>query len=101
MKRWHEDYYVSKREWKKHRKMHVESNKAWVRTVGRDPYEVDCACDDQLGRFRKKDAYDCGRAHCGICHQDKFPRRQLTDKEIRSNLSFKEQLKDMKNEKVR
>jgi hypothetical protein len=93
MKRWHEEYYVFHRQWKKHRKMHVESNK---KVPGRDPYEVDCPCDDQVGRFRKKDAHDCGRACCGICHSDKFPKRQLTDKEIVSNISFKEQLKEMK-----
>jgi hypothetical protein len=95
MKRWHEDFTVSKRQWKKHRKDHVESNKQWVREVGKDPYIVDCDCDEQIGRFRKKDAYDCGNTQCYICHNDKFPKRELTRKEEKSKLSFKEQLKDL------
>ena len=90
MKRWHEDYFVSKREWKKHHHNHVESNKTWRREVGRDPYEIDCPCDNQIGRFRKKDAYDCGNTKCYICHNDKLPKRTLTRQEIIS----KEKLKD-------
>lgn len=89
MKRWHEEYAVFHRQWKKHRKMHVESNKNRLRVPG------DCTCDDQVGRFRKRDAYDCGNSGCLICHSDKFPKRQLTEKEIVSDISFKEQLKDL------
>lgn len=106
MKRWHEDYYkVTLREWKEHRRSHVESNKnsGWrydrtlkqsVFAEGRDPYEVDCDCDEQKGRFRKKDAWDCGNTRCGICHGDKFPKRTKHDQELKSELSFKEQLRD-------
>lgn len=94
MKRWHEEYNVFHRQWKIHHKSHVESNKGSNRNIGKDPYEVDCVCDEQVGRFRKKDAWDCGNTKCGICHQDKFPKRQLTNKEIKSNISFKEQLKE-------
>lgn len=97
MKRWHEEYNIFYRQWKIHRKSHVDSNKdrSGYR-VGQDPYEVDCECDEQVGRFRKKDAWDCGNPQCGICHQDKFPKRQLTNKEIRSNISLKEQKSDYK-----
>jgi len=71
MKRWHEELTISRREWRKHRRSHVESNKNspyglgfGFDRIGQDPYEVDCPCDDQVGRFRKKDAWDCGNSRC-------------------------------------
>lgn len=94
MKRWHQDYQKSFKEWKKHHRSHVERNKNFVKEVGKDPYEVDCVCDEQVGRFRKKDAWDCGNPRCGICHSDKFPKRTLTEQEEKSALGFKEQLRD-------
>lgn len=39
-----------------------------------------------------------GRARCGICHSDKFPKRETTRKEDLSERSFLEQLKDLKDE---
>ena len=92
MKRWHQDYAKSHKEWKKHRKSHVESNKGRMPYPGYDPQEVTCACDNQVGRFRKKKAFDCGNPKCGICHQDKFPKRSPTEQEVMSDLDFKEQL---------
>lgn len=97
MKRWHEDYKITLREWKKHRRSHVESNKDSNRgRIGRDPYEVDCECDEQKGRFRKKDAFDCGNPRCNVCHFAKYPKRELHEHEVRSNLDFKEQLRELK-----
>ena len=94
MKRWHEDLPKTLRQWKMHRRDHVESNKTWVREPGRDPYEVDCPCDDQVGRFRKRDAHDCGNPGCLVCHSDKFPKREMTEQEKKSELSYKEQLRE-------
>lgn len=99
MKRWHQEVHITRRNWRNHRRMHVESN---LRSpygfkesrIGRDPYEVDCECDNQIGRFRKKDAYDCGNTRCYICHNDKLPKRSLHEQELMSELGFKEQLKD-------
>ena len=97
MKRWHEDYSVAYRQWKIHHKSHVDTNKYLSRyRIGKDPYKVDCVCDEQVGRFRKMDAWDCGNPQCGICHSDKFPKRQLTIKEEKANRSFKEQLREFK-----
>lgn len=99
MKRWHEEYKVFYRQWKIHRKSHVDNNKdrgGQRNRIGVDPYVVDCACDDQVGRFRKKDAWDCGNPRCGICHQDKFPKRDLTDQERKSSMKLKESLKDLR-----
>ncbi len=77
MKRWHQDYYKSHREM---RKLHNYVEGSWR---------------EQIGRFRKKKAFDCGNTQCGICHQDKFPKRQLTEQEVISKLDFKDQLKDI------
>ena len=99
MKRWHEEYFITLREWRKHRRSHVEKNKDGRVGYGKydhppysDPYEVGCACDEQKGRFRKKDAWDCGNARCRICHSDKFPKRDKHEQERLSDLSFKEQV---------
>ncbi len=101
MKRWHEDWNVTRREWKEHRRFHVESNKERgvgygpsQREPGSDPRDVDCVCDEQLGRFRKKDAHDCGRAGCQVCHADKFPKREITCQERVAELRFREQLRE-------
>ena len=92
MKRWHDDFRISLREWKKHRETHVKMNKTFCAyRIGRSPYEVDCKCDDEIGRFRKKDAFDCGRARCGICHSSKKYNLK-TRKEIAADVAFREQL---------
>lgn len=94
MKRWHEDRKVAFREWKKHRRTHVDVNQYGNR-VGISAYVVDCECDDQVGRFRKMDAYDCGNPHCWICHGDKYPKRSRHEQEMRSDDAFREQLREL------
>lgn len=96
MRRWHEDYRISLREWKKHRKNHVEGNMRSSTRIGLDPDEVDCACDEQVGRFRKMDAWDCGVVHCWVCHGNKYPKREKHEHEIRADISFREQMKDFR-----
>jgi hypothetical protein len=103
MKRWHEEFTITRREWKKHWRIHVESNQdrsvgygPGRREPGSDPRVVDCPCDAQVGRFRKRDAYDCGRPGCLICHRDKFPRRTPTDQERIGELRFQEQLQELR-----
>ena len=95
MKRWHEDYARTYREWRKHYLSHVESNITYSRVPGRDPYKIDCVCDQQKGRFRKKDAWDCGNTQCYLCHSDKYPKREKTKQELRSELKFKEEVEDL------
>jgi hypothetical protein len=101
MKRRSEDRKITRREWKEHRLIHIEVNqfrgvglRLAQRRPGSDPEEVDCPCDRQVGRFRKLDAYDCGKPGCGICHGDKFPKRSWTRQEIRAALRFQEQLQE-------
>lgn len=95
MKRWHEDYPRTYREWRKHYLVHVNSNIDYNRIPGRDPYQIDCVCDGQKGRFRKMDAWDCGNTQCFMCHGDKFPVREKTKQELKADLKFKEGLKDV------
>lgn len=33
---------------------------------------LDCACEFQVGRFRKQKALGCGKARCLLCHFDKI-----------------------------
>lgn len=94
MKRWHEEYARTYREWRKHYLSHVERNIYDNRIPGRDPYQIDCVCDQQKGRFRKMDAWDCGIPHCRLCHSDKYPVREKTKQELRAELKMKEGIQD-------
>lgn len=101
MKRWHEEYAVTMREWRRHRRGHVETNRTrgqgygpGQRPPGSDPREVGCVCDDQPGRFRKRDAHDCGRARCQLCHGYKVPKRELTRRERLADRVFREQVRE-------
>jgi len=96
MKRWHQEYSRTHREWKKHFLSHVESNINYNRIPGVDPYKVDCKCDEQKGRYRKTDAWDCGNTRCFLCHSDKYPKRKDTKQELLSKLKFKEGKDDLK-----
>ena len=49
---------------------------------------------NELGQYRKRKPLDCGNTRCGICHSDKFPKRQTTRQESRSDLKWAEQLKE-------
>ena len=97
MKRWHEDYHkFAYRQWKIHHRSHIESNLDNSRNrIGMDSNIVDCACDEQVGRFRKTDAWDCGKPHCMVCHSDKYPKRSKHEQELLSELDFREQLKEL------
>jgi hypothetical protein len=93
---------VTRREWLRHRRGHVESNLSrgqgdgpGQRPPGSDPREVDCPCDDQASRFRKRRGRGCGRARCQVCHGYKFPSRQPTRKERLADRVFREQLKEL------
>ena len=94
MKRWHEEYSRTYREWKKHWLFHVESN-MWSAGKTGSPYDVDCVCDEQKGRFRKQKAFDCGQPQCCMCHGDKYPKRYVTYQEWASQLKLEEGLKEL------
>ena len=65
--------------------------------IGLSPYEVDCKCDEQKGRFRKIDASGCGNARCYICHNDKYNKRSKTKNELKFDLKYKEELDSFEN----
>lgn len=96
MKRWHQDFPITFREWKKHHDSHVQSNIDYTgNRVGKSPYEIDCVCDIQIGRFRKKDAWDCGHTQCFMCHSDKFPKRLPTYQEWCADLKLQEGIEEL------
>jgi hypothetical protein len=94
MKRWHEEFPRTYREWRKHYLSHVEDNISYTRDPGRDPYQIDCPCEQQKGFFRKRDAWDCGHTQCRLCHSYKFPKRVTTLHERRSELKFNEGIQE-------
>jgi hypothetical protein len=62
MKRYHEERARIRSEHRFH-----------LRRVHHWPKEpIDCECELQAGRFRKKKALDCGKAACLICHYGKI-----------------------------
>jgi len=83
MKRWHQEVHLTLREWKKYLRFHDRYN------------FVDCKYNKQKGRFRKKDAGDCGNPRCYICHSDKFPKRDKTSQEIKFKMKMKEQIEEL------
>jgi hypothetical protein len=96
MTRWHKDEQIARREWRKHHRLHVESNKDHSNDrIGLSPYDIDCSCDAQIGRFRKRDAFDCGNTQCGTCHSGKYPKRTKHKQETKAHLSLKEQLAEL------
>jgi len=71
MKRWHDDFTHMCRQWKTFTIIHGTKK--------------------SKGYFRKKKSFDCGNSQCYICHSDKYPKRELTQREKISLLNFKEQ----------
>jgi len=85
MKRWHEDAARTKREWRKYE----QRCNNWG-----NPY----CYSGEIGRFRKRKAVACTKTRCGICKHHKYPRREKTVEEVRSETFFKEALKELDNE---
>lgn len=96
MKRWQVDRKIALREWRKHHRNHIKLNiDGSGKRIGKDPLQVDCVCDGQIGRFRKKDAWDCGNPKCQLCHSYKFPKREKTRKELLFEADLKGQLQEL------
>ncbi|HLW64197.1 MAG TPA: hypothetical protein VKS79_02685 [Gemmataceae bacterium] len=83
MKRWHREVHIARRNHREH-----------LRGYGWPKRQVHCTSELQKGRFRKKDAHDCGKARCLLCHFHKvFDLPQIKDK--MKEFSFREQLRDL------
>ena len=86
MKRYQEEKPRIEREWKKFYKQRLEGHsKEWL-----DAHPEHVKQWKQKGRFRKRDAWDCGNTQCYLCHYDKFPKRETTHQERQADLKFKE-----------
>jgi len=88
MRRYHTELHITLRHWRDHLRFHQNSNIA----RGISPAGVACDCERQPGRFRKRDAYDCGLPRCGVCHPHKQLGHQPTRQERLSQQRMIEQL---------
>lgn len=75
MRRWHQEYARTYNEWKFHSRTHVEGR--------------------QVGRFRKKKSFDCGKTGCLACHSDKFPKRTKTWQEKNAEMKYNEGIEEV------
>jgi hypothetical protein len=78
MQRWHRETHIARRH-------------------QRDRAHLICCEFDrnrQLGRFRKRNGLDCGRARCFLCHGDKLLDRQ-TREESMADLKMKEGIDEL------
>lgn len=37
----------------------------------KDAVSINCVCEFQIGRFRKRKPFGCGKARCLLCHYEK------------------------------
>ncbi len=86
MKRHQVDKTIAKRNWKE--RLNYLKNHFSDQEIAKE-FEQEC----EINRFRKKDAYDCGNPGCFACHSDKLGKGKDL-KTQKSNISFKEQLKE-------
>jgi hypothetical protein len=61
----------------------VRTLRTWRAHLSTHEQPVLCACDFQLGRFRKSQRVGgCGRARCWLCHSDKLAGRLTRKQQI-------------------
>jgi hypothetical protein len=67
--------------------LHLSEAHNWPRE------SIDCECEFQVGRFRKRKAFDCGRSRCQLCSYVKIFGIASHQDRIRA-LRFKDSLAD-------
>lgn len=72
MKRWHEEKHIAARNLREYEQSNF------------------CGCKNQLGRYRKQDAHDCGKPECGMCHGEKVVKAKSYKAKL-SDLNYNEQ----------
>jgi len=82
MRRWHAEATMART---RHRR-HLRRAHDWPRRP------VECVCDTQAGRFRKRKALGCGRTRCLLCHGEKIfqaprPRDILAELRLQEGLA--------------
>ncbi len=60
-------------------------------------HTADSSTRGALGRFRKKDPFDCGKPGCQLCHFDKIHGLK-GPKELKADAAFAHDLNELKNE---
>ncbi len=61
MKRYHQELERTKRVHRLH-----------LRGAHEQGASIDCVCEFQIGRFRKRKAFGCGKTRCLVCHYEKI-----------------------------
>jgi hypothetical protein len=84
MQRWRAERHIAI----KRRREHLSLVHGWPARP------VECVCDRQVGRFRKRKALGCGRTRCFICHADKLLGR-IRPREINAELNTNEGLDEV------
>jgi hypothetical protein len=78
MQRWHRERHIARR--------HLRDRRQLIC--------CDSSGDRQLGRFRKRNGLDCGRARCFLCHGDKLLNRQTREESL-ADLKMKEGIDEL------
>lgn len=82
MKRYHSELERTKRTHQSH-----------LRLAHWTGVRINCACEFQAGRFRKRKALGCGRSRCRLCHFEKiFGIRSVRDRQL--EIRFIDSLED-------
>ena len=82
MQRWHRERHIARRNWRDRARL-LDSD-----------LDQSLDRDRQLGRFRKRNGLDCGRARCLLCHGDKLLDRRTRD-ECLADLKLKEGIDEL------
>lgn len=61
MKRYHQELERTKRVHRLH-----------LRGAHKDAASINCICEFQVGRFRKRKAFGCDKSRCLLCHYEKI-----------------------------
>ena len=82
MQRWHHERHIARRNYRDLARL---LNSGFDQPLDRSR---------QLGRFRKRNGLDCGKAKCFICHGDKLLDRQTRTERL-ADLKMKEGMDEL------
>lgn len=82
MRRWHQEEHIARR----HHREHLRFVHGWPKKP------VDCVCDLQAGRFRKR--YGRGCPGCRLCHHDKYAGIP-SHRDARAEMDYRQQLEEI------
>jgi hypothetical protein len=93
MKRWHEEFPRTYREYLKRKKY----TDFWSTPGEEVRYASNSRSrkDKQFGRYRKMKPFDCGIPRCHVCHYDKYYQRSISYQEWCADLRLKEGMEEL------